>query len=107
MRESALRRDKYTDQYQLQFGRLKPAEVVHHVFPVKDFPEYQFCLWNLISLSRASHNLMHDRYTDELTDVGKNLLRKVARQQGIEIPAEYFIAQNPPKRRGWFDPPQG
>lgn len=91
-REQALRRDKYIDQYQKQFGRLRNAEMVHHIFPVEDFPQYALCMWNLISLTRASHNLMHDRYTNELTDLGKDLLRRTAVKNNIPIPVDYLAS---------------
>lgn len=64
--------------------------MVHHIFPVKDFPEYSYEPWNLISVSKSTHNLLHDRDTDELTDEGKELLVRTARKNKIEIPSGYL-----------------
>jgi 5-methylcytosine-specific restriction endonuclease McrA len=87
LRKKILARDKYLDQYLKRYGKFKTADIVHHIFPVDEYPEYQYCEWNLISLSRSTHNMMHDRDTDELTDIGKELLVRTARRNGIEVPA--------------------
>lgn len=86
LREKALQRDKYMDQIDKRFGRYRDAEVVHHIFPVDQFPEYQYCLWNLISLTRANHNKMHVRGTQRLTKEGVDLLLKTAQKNGVEVP---------------------
>ena len=69
----AMRRDGYMCQIAKRYGKRKPAEVVHHIYPADDYPEYSHSLWNLISLSRAAHNRMHDRITGALTDEGMAL----------------------------------
>ena len=61
------------------------ANTVHHIFPVSKYPEYQWCEWNLISLSREAHNRMHIRETDELTEDGLRLMRRTARKENITI----------------------
>jgi 5-methylcytosine-specific restriction endonuclease McrA len=78
------------DQYLKRYGKFQTATMVHHIFPVEFFPEYQYCEWNLISLSRSSHNMMHDRDTDELTDIGKELLLRTAIKNNIDIPTWMF-----------------
>lgn len=90
LRELALKRDKYIDQYQKRYGRLKQAEIVHHIFPVEDFPEYQYELWNLISISRETHNKLHDRNTNELTEKGIELLIRTARRNHLDVPTRYL-----------------
>lgn len=90
LRKKILARDKYIDQYLKRYGKFKTAEIVHHIFPVKDFPEYQFCEWNLISIARSTHNRFHDQNTDELTDEGKELLRRTAIKNNIDIPNWIF-----------------
>lgn len=72
----ALRRDGYQCQLSKRYGKVAQAEVVHHIYPVEDYPEYAYCLWNLISLTRAEHNKLHDRKTDILTEKGKSLMRR-------------------------------
>lgn len=100
LRKSVLERDKYLDQYLYRYGKFKNADIVHHIFPVEDFPEYQYCPWNLISLSRSSHNMMHDRDTDRLTDIGIELLLRTARKQKIHVP-EWYIEK--PKKGKKYD----
>ena len=89
-RQSILRRDAYQDQIKKRYGKLIQANIVHHVFPVNEFPEYAWQDWNLISVSLATHNELHDRNTDELTEEGIELLRRIARREGIPVPDKYM-----------------
>lgn len=91
VRKNALRRDHYQDAVQRRYGIFRSAEVVHHVIPRETHPEYQYELWNLVSLTRATHNKMHDRSTDELTDEGLKLMERICRKYGKEIPPEYSV----------------
>ena len=70
------RRDKGLCQYSKRYGKRVPAEVVHHIYPADEYPEYAWCDWNLISLSKKVHNLMHDRNTGQLTVLGLQLQRR-------------------------------
>lgn len=79
LREKALRRDGYMCQYSKRFGKCVQANTVHHIYPADKYPQYQWCLWNLISLSAEAHNKMHDRNSQELTDEGKRLQKRVKR----------------------------
>ena len=88
-RTRALHRDGYRCQLSWRYGKIREAEVVHHIFPREDFPQYAYSLWNLISLTREQHNRLHDRNSNELTEEGKTLLRRVARKNNIPIPKEY------------------
>ena len=90
LRESVLRRDHYLCQLSKRYGKKKQAEMVHHIFPKDDFPEYKWESWNLISLSNEMHNTLHDRSGDELTPAGIDLLRRTARKNGIPIPQKYL-----------------
>lgn len=78
-------RDKYLDQLELRTGKKVNAEQVHHIFPADRYPEYKWCSWNLISLTRENHELMHNRLTGELTNAGKKLQEETATKQGINI----------------------
>lgn len=89
MRERVLRRDKYIDQERARYGVIVEAKVVHHIFPKDQFPQYALEPWNLISLSRETHNAMHIRDTQELTEKGKELLRRTCRRHHIEVPEMY------------------
>ena len=71
-----MRRDGYRCQISKRYGKAVPAEVVHHIYPVDEYPEYAYSPWNLISLSRQAHNRLHDRATGELTEEGILLLRR-------------------------------
>ena len=99
LRARILRRDNYQDQELKRYGKIRQAEVVHHIFPKNDFPEYAYEPWNLISVSRATHNTFHDRDTDELTEKGIELLRRTCRKQGIPVPERY---KEKKKQRGAF-----
>lgn len=76
-------------QVSKRYGRMVQAEIVHHVFPQEEFPEYELSDWNLISVTKKTHNTLHDRDTGELTVEGIELLRRIARKNNIEIPEKY------------------
>lgn len=80
-----LRRDKYKSVLAARYGRSVQAEVVHHILPVEFFPEYAFCNWNLISVTKDEHNKLHDRNSHRLTDAGIELAIRTARRQGLNI----------------------
>lgn len=77
LRKYVLMRDKYLCQAEVRYGKRIDAEVVHHIFPVEEYPELFYNADNLISLSKRAHNRMHDRLTDEITMEGKRLQEKV------------------------------
>lgn len=76
LRAQVMRRDGYRCQLSKRFGKVVPADLVHHIYPVDEFPEYAFEPWNLISVSRAAHNKLHDRDSDKLTAEGVALMRR-------------------------------
>lgn len=84
-RSAILRRDGYLDQLELRAGRRVEADTVHHILPIEDFPEYRWSDWNLISLSRASHEELHNRVTGGLSDAGRRLMRETAEKRGIRL----------------------
>lgn len=96
-RVSILRRDGYQDQVLKRYGKLVQAEIVHHIFPVEEYPEFAYEDWNLTSVSVSTHNKLHDRITNELTEAGIELLRRTARKNNIEVPDKY---KHPIKKRG-------
>lgn len=85
LRQCILRRDGFMCQDAKRYGKMVPAEMVHHIFPREIFPEYQWKEWNLISLSNKAHDAMHYRTTRELTEKGKELMIRTARKQGIDL----------------------
>lgn len=76
LRAQVMRRDGYRCQLSKRYGKAVPADLVHHIYPVDEFPEYAFEPWNLISVSRAAHNKLHDRDSDKLTAEGVALMRR-------------------------------
>ena len=88
-REAILRRDGYACQESRRYGKRVEATTVHHAFPRDEFPEYQWEPWNMISLAGDVHDKMHDRTTGALTERGAELLRRVARRAGMDVPGKY------------------
>ena len=76
LRESILRRDGYQCRESRRYGKTVEATIVHHIYPAEEYPEYAWCSWNLISLSREAHNAMHDRNTGALTALGREWMRR-------------------------------
>lgn len=70
-RKAILRRDDYMCQEARRYGKTKPANTVHHIYPVEQHPELGLVDWNLISMCEENHNKMHNRITGELTDIGR------------------------------------
>ena len=60
-RQHILRLDGYVCQIMKRYGKIKPATIVHHIYPAKNFPQYQYCDWNLISVSDEGHNKLENR----------------------------------------------
>ena len=83
-RNAILRRDGYQCQLSKRYGKMEAAEVVHHIFPIEEYPQYALADWNLISLSRTKHNTLHDRVTNQLTREGLDLMIRTARRQKIK-----------------------
>lgn len=75
-REKILRLDGYRDRVTAMYGKIKPANIVHHIYPAREYPEYAFEDWNLISVSMETHNMLENRNTGELTQLGRWLQRR-------------------------------
>ena len=85
LREKILKRDRYLCRESKRYGRMVEATTAHHVWPVEQYPEYQWCEWNLIALSGEEHNAMHDRETGELTDKGEYWRRKTTDRKSTRL----------------------
>lgn len=79
-RAMVMRRYSYEDQEAKRYGKTIPATMIHHIYPLKDYPELGLQAWNLLPLSAQSHNQMHDRLTDEITAKGRYWQRKRKRE---------------------------
>lgn len=73
LRKYILKRDKFLCQISLRYGKRVDAQMVHHIWPRDLYPEYEWCKWNLISLTSAEHDKLHDRTTGQLTKAGEAL----------------------------------
>lgn len=71
------------------------AEVVHHIFPREQFPEYQWSLWNLISITAENHRQLHEKYGNKLTPVGERLRAEVAAREGIPLSRLVLVGGDP------------
>ena len=69
-RSRTLKRDKYLCQESLRYGKTVPAEMVHHIYPVSEYPELEFVSWNVISLTNKVHGTFHDRTNDKVVGQG-------------------------------------
>lgn len=87
-RKAVLARDGYQCQIAKRYGKRVPAEVVHHIMPLDEYPQYRLESWNLISISAKTHNELHDRATGELTTKGKQLLERTAREHNIDYQSQ-------------------
>lgn len=61
-RDKILRKHNYLCQESLRYGISEPAEMVHHIFPVSEYPELEFQEWNCLPLTNKRHNTFHDRF---------------------------------------------
>lgn len=89
LRAAVLRRDGYLCQASRRYGKRVEADTVHHAFPREEFPEYEWEAWNLVSLCGRAHDQMHDRTSGALTEMGREMLRRVARRAGVDVPERY------------------
>ena len=84
-RKHILLRDKWTDQYLLRQGVKREANLVHHILPAQEYPDYQWKDWNLISISETTHKHLHEKYTGRLSPEGWQLAQEVADLHGIKL----------------------
>ena len=75
-RKKIHRLDQYKDRYAARYGRTEEATVVHHIYSAKEYPEYEWEDWNLISVSEHTHNMLEDRNNGKLTKEGEALRRR-------------------------------
>lgn len=74
------RRDGYQCQESKRYGEYREAELVHHIYPLEDYPELALVDWNLLSLSNYYHNKMHNRIDNSLTSLGLYWKRKRSKE---------------------------
>lgn len=72
-----LRLDGFVDRVMTRYGVTREATTVHHIYPADEFPEWEWEDWNLISVGIGTHNKLENRKTGELTEMGKDLQRRI------------------------------
>jgi len=82
-RSNVLKRDNYQCRECKRYGRTAQAEMVHHVFPLEDYPDYRLSNDNLLSCCQNCHNTFHDRNNNEVTEQGIYWQRKLRQKIGI------------------------
>ena len=78
LRNFVMARDGYRCQESLRYGQSNPAEMVHHIYPVRDYPELEFVAWNLVALCNKQHNKIHKIMTklQKKEKKGKNVKKQ-------------------------------
>ena len=76
-REVILKRDEYLCRECKRYGITSGATTVHHIKPADDYPELRYNNKNLYSSCSKCHNSFHDRVTNELTQKGMDLLKRI------------------------------
>ncbi|MDU6916027.1 MAG: HNH endonuclease [Staphylococcus epidermidis] len=71
-----MRKFDYLCQESLRYGISVAAEMVHHIFPVSEYPELEFVEWNCLPLTNKKHNTFHDRKNDKIINQGLFWQRK-------------------------------
>ena len=93
---SILRRDGYIDQYILKTtGRIIEANLVHHILPRDEFPQYAMEDWNLISLNKRTHSRIIHTIKGKLTNEGRKLMMETAFKQGIKLHEKILVIGKP------------
>lgn len=83
VRGKVLRRDGYKDFWRARFGISEPAETVHHVFMLDDFPELALDPRNLVAVSLYTHRHILHKPDGSLTEDGKKLQALIFRNYKI------------------------
>ncbi|MCY1630896.1 HNH endonuclease [Bacillus paralicheniformis] len=76
-RRNILRRDQYECRECRRYGKATAATMVHHIYPLEQYPEYKLSSVNLISLCSKCHEKMHTRTNNELTELGRQWIERV------------------------------
>lgn len=83
-RDKIMREHDYLCQENLRYGISTQAEMVHHIYPVSEYPELEFVSWNCLPLTNKKHNTFHDRKNDKV--VGQGLYwQKKRRKQFLDF----------------------
>ncbi|GEM02510.1 hypothetical protein SAMN05421839_10618 [Halolactibacillus halophilus] len=81
-RENILKQRDYLCAESRQYGNNRQAEMIHHIYPLEDYPELAYEDWNLLPLTNATHNTFHDRNTNEV--IGRGLYWQSKRKKEFD-----------------------
>ena len=86
-RQHILRRDGWVDQIAIRDGVKIEADTVHHIMPREEYPQYEWCDWNLIAVNNdlTHKKRLHEKYTGKLTKLGKRLMYETAQANRIPL----------------------
>ena len=79
-REIILKRDGYQCRHCKRYGKIVPANTVHHIIPAATRPELIYNNHNLLSLCTSCHEKMHDKFTDTLSKQGELWVKKILQE---------------------------
>lgn len=69
-----LKRDGYRDKVAEMYGQILEGNMVHHIYPASQYPQWAYEDWNLITINKEkTHNKLENRKTGELTELGRQL----------------------------------
>lgn len=80
-RTNVLIRDYYLCQECLKDKRIKIYDVVHHIKPLRDYPELSLVESNLISLCHACHNRIESKNEQEIENKDINLIEEKGNEE--------------------------
>lgn len=106
-RAAILKRDEYLCQECKRYNKSTEANVVHHIFPLEQYPEYALENWNLISLCHQCHECMHERYTGKLSPLGMQWVDRVSLKYGIDKKKLFKTANGYSVYLVWGSPASG
>ncbi len=73
-RKRILKLDGYKDRVAAMYGRTLEGNMVHHIYPADEYPQWAYDDWNLITVNKQiTHNKLENRKTGELTEKGRML----------------------------------
>ena len=79
-RLAVLKRDEFKCREASRFGKVVPANTVHHCIPLAERPDLKLDDRNLISLSEENHSRMHLKVGTGLSRLGKEWRERVVRR---------------------------
>ena len=75
-----LKRDNYQCRECKRYGKVTPANTVHHILPLHERPDLKLDNRNLISLCEECHEKMHNKFNDTLSKLGEEWRERILRK---------------------------